>query len=308
MSDFFSGITNGVLQPSESALEGFNQEFSMKLEKSGKLEDIRKSLLNGDVINVDETPMRSTERKIYDKTGGYEIETSKNKTFNVYIRNYSNAACTLYTVHAKKDDEGIKRDGVLEEFYGTLSHDHDKKYYKYSIKHATCGAHLLRDLKGLIELWKCQWGKRMSDFILELNETKKGYILQELNPSVTWLEEVSEKYDKLLEEGVKELERQGEKAFGSKEFATILKRLKDYKDAYLLFIREMSAPFTNNLSERDLRPCKTKQKVSGAFRSWNGIDAYAKIRSFISSVKKQSKNLLQEILSVFNSNSLMAEL
>ena len=307
MSDFYSGITDGVLRPSESTLESFNHEFAEELEKSGKLEEIRESLLNGEVINVDETPMRSTERKIYDKVGNAKKETSKKKTFNVYIRNYSNEKATLYTVNAQKDDAGVKRDGILPQYHGILSHDHDKKYYKYSMKHATCGAHLLRDLKGLCELWKCPWANRMRNFMSKLNEDKKEYAEQKTKPSAEWLDEVSQEYDKLLEEGFYELKTQGEEAFGNHEFETMLKRLKDYKSEYLLFIRDMSAPFTNNLSERDLRPCKTKQKVSGAFRSWLGIVDYAKIRSFISSTKKQAKNLSQEILAVLNSNYLSAE-
>ncbi|MDR2176150.1 MAG: transposase [Synergistaceae bacterium] len=50
------------------------------------------------------------------------------------------------------------------------------------------------------------------------------------------------------------------------ELRRMLNRLRDYKAAYMLFINNYDAPFTNNQTERDLRPCKTKQKVSGCFR------------------------------------------
>ncbi|NLC67977.1 MAG: transposase [Clostridiaceae bacterium] len=31
-------------------------------------------------------------------------------------------------------------------------------------------------------------------------------------------------------------------------------------------LRDYNAPFTNNLGERDLRPCKTREKISGCFQ------------------------------------------
>ena len=81
-----------------------------------------------------------------------------------------------------------------------------------------------------------------------------------------------------------------------------LNRLRDYKHNYLLFIKNYDAPFTNNLAERDLRPCKTKQKVSGCFRSWEGLSNFAQIRSLISTVKKRSLNLIDTISHVFLEN------
>ena len=85
---------------------------------------------------------------------------------------------------------------------------------------------------------------------------------------------------------------------GHDELKVMLNRLGKYKDCYMLFMKDYSVPFTNNLAERDLRPSKTKQKVSGCFRSWSGIKNYAKTRSFISTAKKRHLNLLESILSI----------
>ncbi|MDR2175295.1 MAG: DUF1828 domain-containing protein [Synergistaceae bacterium] len=86
--------------------------------------------------------------------------------------------------------------------------------------------------------------------------------------------------------------------FAKEPLRHMLKRLRDYKAAYTLFINNYDAPFMNNQAERDLRPCKMKQKVSGCFRSWLGVEAFAAISSYFSILKKSSYNLLSSVLSL----------
>jgi len=112
-----------------------------------------------------------------------------------------------------------------------------------------------------------------------------------------------QQYDDLVEEGAKVLNTLPD-SFGRDELRKMLNRLRDYKQNYLLFIKNYDAPFTNNLAERDLRPCKTKQKVSGCFRSWEGLSNFAQIRSLISTAKKRSNNLLDAISALFANNFL----
>jgi transposase len=92
------------------------------------------------------------------------------------------------------------------------------------------------------------------------------------------------------------------KSFGRDELRRMLNRLRDYKTAYMLFINNYDAPFTNNQAERDLRPSKTKQKVSGCFRSWQGLEAFAAISSYFSTLKKSSRNLLASVLYTLQSS------
>ena len=73
----------------------------------------------------------------------------------------------------------------------------------------------------------------------------------------------------------------------------LLHRLIKYKNSILSFAFNEQVPFTNNLAERDLRPAKIKLKISNVFRSTNGANYYARIQGFVSTTRKNGKNILK---------------
>jgi transposase len=84
----------------------------------------------------------------------------------------------------------------------------------------------------------------------------------------------------------------------------MLERLLLQQDQVLAFLDNLAIPFDNNQAERDLRGRKIQQKVSGCFRSDWGADAYATIRGYLATLRKQGQPLLAALHTVFSGQPL----
>jgi len=295
-----SSLTHGVVNLSTGTMNKFHMDFANRLTESGELEIIKQDLLAGEVMNTDDTTMRVLERIVYPKNEETDdlvtYERAEKKSFRATLRTHSNDQSTLYTVNPKKDKKGIERDKILPAYRGKLCHDHESKFYNYGEDNSACGGHLLRDLKGLHDLYNCPWAEKVRIFVSGMNEYKnKDLALGVVSCDPQKLLFFENEYDQILELGRLELKQRKEAEWGYAEFNAMVNRLTGFKDNYMLFMRDYKVPFTNNLAERDLRSEKTKEKVSGLFRSWDGIVAHSKIRSFISTAKKRGIDLFSAI-------------
>ncbi len=196
---------------------------------------------------------------------------------------------THFGLHKNRGSEATREIGILPEFQGTMVHDHWKSYFYYEVMHALCNAHHLRELKFIDECQHLKWGRQMADLLIEINENKvKHQALNKNSFSEYYFKKYSLTYDKVLSRAQREQAKRG-----TKDSHNLLKRLKNYKDSALLFMTDFSVSFTNNLSERDLRMNKVKQKISGCFRSQEGAKNFCRIRSVLSTANKNRKNLFQ---------------
>ena len=75
----------------------------------------------------------------------------------------------------------------------------------------------------------------------------------------------------------------------------LLHRVEDI----LFFLDDLSVLFTNNQAERDLLMIKVQQKISGTFRSTQGVTAFCIIRSYLSTMRKQGRSMLGAMAAIF---------
>ena len=88
----------------------------------------------------------------------------------------------------------------------------------------------------------------------------------------------------------------------------LLLRLKNYEDAVFMFLDDFEVEFTNNESERSLRPSKIRQSVSKCFRKFEGMKRFASISTILETAKKNSIDHSTIIKAVFTgtARSLLA--
>jgi len=81
--------------------------------------------------------------------------------------------------------------------------------------------------------------------------------------------------------------------------------LEEYKTETIRFITNFQVPFDNNMAKRDLRMIKVKQKISGTFMSRTGGKIFARIKGYISTVKKNGCNVMEELKNVFKGEAFI---
>ncbi len=253
------------------------------------IDEIGRGLLASRVLNLDETGMR-VEGK-----GNWLHATSTDKL-------------TLYAVHGKRGKEAMDFIGILPLFAGTIVHDFWKPYFRYRCRHGLCNAHILRELKYVHEVAGQLWADQMKDLLLDIKEAvderkETGF------GSLSWWKKrkFTTMYQEILDIAFLENplpERSGEPKKRGRPKKTkalnLLERMRDYRKEILLFSKDFSVSFDNNLSERDLRMTKVKMKISGTFRSWEGAHAFCRIRSYVSTAKKNSIPVIQALEDAFN--------
>lgn len=213
-----------------------------------------------------------------------------------YLHTGCNQAYSYMFAHLKRGNLAIGgEESILPTYQGWAIHDCWSSYWIHKgAKHGLCGAHLLRELNGLIDNGS-KWAKQMRAFLLKLYEqSDKGKSIIQRSRSKTL-----RVFHRILARAKKEEPPPVKKPGRGKPKATkgynLMARMQKHAEAVLAFAFHPNVPFTNNLAERAIRPAKTKIKVSGGFRTHKGAQRFARIFGFIQTTRKQNKNTFKEI-------------
>lgn len=198
---------------------------------------------------------------------------------------------TLYYPHKKRGMAAFEAMGVLPGFKGILCHDHWKPYFKLGCSHALCNAHHLRELTRAWEQDNQQWAQDMKNLLEEIN-ARVIEASGELNKQRADIYRAQ--YRKLIKKAEIECpepirpKKKGKRGRIKKSKSrNLLERLRDYENDVLRFMTNEHVAFTNNLGENDIRMTKVQQKISGCFRSIDGAKMFCRIRSYLSTCRKQ---------------------
>ena len=280
LAEIFGDLFNCPL--STGALTGFIRDAATRA--SPIHESIREKVTSADFMHNDETGLN-----ILDKTS--------------WLHTASTPEYAYLVVTQGRSFEDIKSVGVLEGYTGRSIHDFLPAYLKFEgPSHGLCNAHHLRELTYIEEEIGQPWAGEMSSLLLGAKEMVGEEAAAGKVPCEQVIVAVREDYQRILATGRKinpqperEPGKRGRPAKG--KALNLLERFEKYEEEVLAFLIH-GVPFDNNEAERDLRMMKTRQKISGCFRSLEWANRFAKIRSVIASGKKRSVNVYEGVTGV----------
>ena len=283
--ELISGFTGEEMNMSEGFIAKLQKRSYQKLEDFD--EELYKKMLTLKVLNWDDTVI-SIDKK------------------QACLRYYGNEKFAYYKAHNKKDKDGIDEDKILNLLpkETVVVHDHNKVNYNedYEFTNAECCVHLIRDLNKIKDNLNHKWADELINLLITTNNKRKEYIdssIEYFDQEVT--DKVSLEYDNIIDKARDENKKDFNKYYGSDE-RTLIKRLIDYKENYLLWVLRFDVPFSNNLSERSLRSVKTKMKVSGQFANIQNAEYFARIKSYIETCKRHGINPYKALTRLIDDN------
>lgn len=250
-----------------------------------------------------------TSRVVHNDETGFRVEK---KRWWLHVA----ATCwfTLYLAHPKRGKEATDAMEILPNFLGTSMHDSLSSYLQYGCIHALCVVHYLRELTFVFERFEQRWAKEMKALLLEI----KACVQQAREQGMTSLPQASKqdferRYRQLVQTGMAAnpppQKRTGKRGAPKKSDAlNLLIRLHRYQDLILRFMHDFAVPFDNNQAESDLRMMKLRQKISGCFRTQDGVAIFCDLRSYLSTMQKQGVHLLTALRSAIVGSPLLPPL
>lgn len=215
-----------------------------------------------------------------------------------------NERLTHLAAHAKRGREAFDEIGIVNRFTGVLVRDGFSPYQKYEqCQHSLCNAHLLRNLTFVSENEPEQqdWTGKLAKLLLKIKEAVQQARL-EAKTDLTDLQKsrFSNSYDRIMVEAEKAIRGSPRRKDLHLCAHNLYRRFLMNKKAILRFMTDFKVPFDNNGSERDLRMLKLQQKIAGCFRTVEGVQTFCRVRSYLSSARKQGRGLLTALEHALN--------
>ena len=252
-------------------------------------EMIRALIIAARVICGDETPVRAGPGPLWNKK-------------------YLHVACTqLLTCYYLGGRDAASFTGfVYPDLDGTvLVHDRYHIYDTFTqVSHQLCCAHLLRDLEDAAQTYPAAtWPARAATALRALIHAANLARTQDLDrvPAAMTTRALRQ-FRHSITTGLAQIPRLPGARRKQPPARLLLECLKDREADVLRFLTSTAIPPTSNQAERDLRPAKTQQKISGRLRSEQATrDRYA-IRGYASTASKHGQPIFTAIRDALTGN------
>jgi transposase len=252
---------------------------------------IRALVITAAVICADETPIRV----------GAGPKTRKK---------YLLTACTSLLTYYFLGDRSMETfDGfVFPDLSGVIVHDRYQNYDKIpGVTHQLCCQHLLRDLEDAAQsypdaIWPGQAADALRALIHAAN-TARGQGLASVCAEVTAGD--LRLFRNAVRVGLSQVRRIPGANTKQPPARLLLECLNDREADVLRFLTDLRIPPTSNQAERDLRPAKTQQKISGRLRSETVTRHRYAIRGYISTAAKHGADVITAIRDALTGNPWM---
>lgn len=273
--ELIEGISKGKIILSKGLINSLCQEFSSATITERKR--IYSRLLQAPVMYSDATNGRVNGKS----------------TFVIVCANENGL---LYFFRDHKGHAGLKGTPVTE-YQQTLVHDHDKTYYNYGADHQECLAHVLRYLQDSIDnepdyTWNLQIKEFLSSMIHSVKDRRASLTEEEILS-------FEKRYDEILRTGTVEYTKTPPNKYYRDGF-NLHKRMKEYRNNHLLFLRHPEIEYTDNISECALRKYKRKQKQAVTFRSSRSVEYLCDAMSIIETNRLQGADIFQTARAAFD--------
>jgi transposase len=219
-------------------------------------------------------------------------------------RMYLHVACNdsftaMHTGGRTNDD--IDAGQILPDYAGIIVRDGYAGYQHFvDAVHVWCGAHSLRDLKGVHDADPAgQPGAQMmaTTLVMALRETRTAHTAgQDALPDdrLTLLHSAYAGAIAVMRE-----DNRPAKTPLHERGLSLANRFDTHRDMILAFLHNLSIPFTNNAAEREVRPVKVKQRAGGCWRTLDGLADFAIIWSYLSTAAKHGRDHLDVLVELF---------
>ena len=210
---------------------------------------------------------------------------------------YLLVACTELYTHYLLGDRSLDTFTafVLKDLTDSvIVHDRYQNYDSAELGpliHQLCCAHLLRDLDGAAEVYPdAVWPAQIADALRALIHQAtlaRGQGLDAIPDDVT--DEPFMRFRHGVLVGLSDTTSHGTRP-GERKARLLLEVLRDREADVLRFARDLKVPPTSNQAERDLRPSKVQQNISGRLTSDKRTQDRYTIRGYLSTAAKHGHN------------------